>query len=151
MTSNASDAGPRTLVLGYGNTLRSDDGFGWRVAAEFSRMVPGADSRAIRQLTPELAEAVSRADLVLFVDAAANGEPGQLCCREVLAGEAVSALSHQMTPARLLWLARSLYGGAARGIEVSVCGESFALGEGLSPAVEARLAEALRVVSQLAG
>ena len=57
------------LVIGYGNTLRSDDGAGQRVAelvAEWK--LPNVRSLPVHQLTPELAEPISQAELVIFVD-----------------------------------------------------------------------------------
>ena len=58
------------LVIGYGNTLRSDDGVGPRVAmAVASREWPGFNAIAVQQLTPELAEPLAAAELAIFVDA----------------------------------------------------------------------------------
>ena len=73
------------LVIGYGNTLRSDDGAGQRVAelvAEWK--LPNVRSLPVHQLTPELAEPISQAELVIFVDVyPATSEQGlqvhQLC------------------------------------------------------------------------
>ena len=58
------------LVIGYGNELRRDDGLGPRVAASLAG--PGVRALAVRQLTPELAEEVATARLVVFVDARVN-------------------------------------------------------------------------------
>jgi hydrogenase maturation protease len=47
---------PGTLLIGYGNPLRGDDGLGWQVADQVAR---DADKSikvvATHQLTPELA------------------------------------------------------------------------------------------------
>ena len=68
---------PRTLIIGYGNPLRGDDGLGWQVASELAKCVDALISVvAVHQLTPELAEPVSDADLVIFVDSSCDGEPG---------------------------------------------------------------------------
>lgn len=70
---------PRALVIGYGNPLRSDDGIGWRVAEELRGRVDASRIEVIecRQLTPEMAEQIRTAGLVVFVDAAAEGAPGE--------------------------------------------------------------------------
>lgn len=49
------------LILGYGNSLRSDDGFGWKgaTALEQDLSSPNVKVVAAQQLTPELAEAVA--------------------------------------------------------------------------------------------
>ena len=74
-----SDPRPGTvgtmLVIGYGNSLRSDDGAGPTVAAAVALWdIPGVVSVAVHQLTPELAELLPHAELAIFVDARlANG------------------------------------------------------------------------------
>ncbi len=151
MTSSEGEPRPRVIVLGYGNTLRGDDGFGWRVAEAFARIAPDFEVRAVHQLGPEIAEAVSRYEIALFVDAATDGEPGTVRCRQVSDNPPESELSHQVTPAALLCLARRLYGSAPHGVEITVCGESFDLHEGLSARVEAELPRVLRLLSELAG
>ena len=144
-----SNAGKRVLVLGYGNTLRGDDGFGWYAAEAFARIAPDVDVRALHQLAPELAEDVARYEIAIFVDAAAGGEPGTVRCREVRHDAAESELTHHMTPAALLCLARRLYGTAPHGVEITVCGQSFEMHEGLSERVEAEMPRVLRLVSEL--
>jgi hydrogenase maturation protease len=75
---------PGTLIIGYGNPLRGDDGLGWQVAGELAKCVDALISAvAVQQLTPELAEPVSDADLVIFVDASCHGEPGSWRCESI--------------------------------------------------------------------
>ena len=78
-----NDAG--ALVVGYGNSLRSDDGVGWHAAGLLATdpRLAGARVLARHQLVPELAVDVSRASLVVLVDAAADGDPGSLSVRRV--------------------------------------------------------------------
>src|SRR5271169_1528567 len=58
----ASDLGPRTLIIGYGNPLRSDDGFGWHAGRLLAQSLADQDAKIItcHQLTPELAETLSQ-------------------------------------------------------------------------------------------
>src|SRR5919198_4121190 len=78
-------AGRRVLVVGYGSSLRGDDGLGWHAAALLAAdpRLAGAEVLARHQLTPELAEDVSRAALVVLVDARADGggAPGEVAVR----------------------------------------------------------------------
>src|ERR1035441_10847597 len=61
------------LVIGYGNTLRRDDGVGPRVADAVAALaLPGVHALACPLLTPELADPVSRARVAIFVDAAVD-------------------------------------------------------------------------------
>ena len=78
-----TDAG--VLVVGYGNSLRGDDGIGWHAARLLTDdpRLAGARVLACHQLVPELAVDVSRAALVVLVDAAADGDPGAVSVRRV--------------------------------------------------------------------
>src|SRR5580704_15594719 len=59
--SSLSDPGPRTLVIGYGNPLRSDDALGWHASRLLAQALAGQEVDVItcHQLTPELAEPLS--------------------------------------------------------------------------------------------
>ena len=70
---------PDTLVIGYGNALRGDDGAGY-IAAELLReriQNPAVEVFSLHQLAPELMEPISRARQVIFLDAAIMGRAGR--------------------------------------------------------------------------
>ena len=72
------------------------------------------------QLLPEVAESVSRADTVIFVDASCAGEAGELRCHRVTPPLKVQ-FTHQLSPAELLGLAgqdRSLHYPPRRKLKV---------------------------------
>jgi hydrogenase maturation protease len=142
----------RILIFGYGNTLRGDDAFGWRVAERLLQLPhgPQVETHCLHQLTPELMDPLSRADFAIFIDAAASGEPGAMVERRVAAESAGSAaFTHQATPEALLAGARTLYGRAAEAVMISVAGADFSLGAELSPPVAGRLEEAVSAVLRL--
>ncbi len=130
---------PSIMVVGYGNRLRSDDGVGWRVAEELEAWHGASriDVILCQQLLPELAERISRAKSVYFVDAHGVGVPGKWHCQPVEVEYDLSAFGHHATPGTLLALARNLRGVVPRAYLFSVCGESFEFGEELSPVVAA--------------
>jgi hydrogenase maturation protease len=139
----------RGLVIGYGNPLRGDDGFGWAVARKLAEERANDDAVrviAAHQLTPELAEPVSEADLVIFVDASRDGEPGAWSAREITASSTESALGHQFDAAGLLASAREIYAACPRAILVSVGAESFDCRETLSSRVTAVVPDVLRYI-----
>jgi hypothetical protein len=76
----SSLANRRSLVVGYGNPLRSDDGIGWVIAGRLATdpRFAGTDVLQRHQLTPELALDISRAGLVVLVDAR-SGPPAPPC------------------------------------------------------------------------
>lgn len=60
----------KTLVIGYGNSLRGDDSVGPLVAERLSNQAwPDVRCLAVHQLTPELAAEIAAAEEVYFVDA----------------------------------------------------------------------------------
>lgn len=129
------------LTIGYGNPLRGDDGVGWHVAQCMALENQDADVEieVCHQLMPELAEPISRADLVIFIDAAADRPPGKIYCEPVEAAPLPpGAMSHHCTPASLLYNVEALYCTFPRAVMLSVGSASFGFTEELSPvAIEA--------------
>ena len=123
------------LIIGYGNPLRGDDGFGYRAAER----IPGAI--AVHQLTPELMDPIARADRVLFLDAAVEGIPGEIRRRRIQPRGGEAAFTHHATPESLLAGALTLYGRAPDAELITVTGANFSLSDELSPAVERALAD----------
>lgn len=141
----------RVLVLGYGSPLRCDDSLGWQVAVQLFRANASPDVEVLpcHQLTPELAEPVSRAEVVLFVDCRRDGIPGEFYCEELRQESGSIAFTHNLSPSALLDLSSELYGSCPKAYLVSICGESFEAGESLSPAVERKLPELKARVREL--
>lgn len=141
------------LVVGFGNPLRSDDGIGWHVAGRLASdpRLAGAEVLQRHQLTPELALDVSRADLVVLIDARAGPPAGAITTERVEpTGASGTAFSHHLGPAGLVALARELYGRAGEVHVVSVGVASLEVGEDLSPAVAGTVERVIDVVAGLA-
>jgi Ni,Fe-hydrogenase maturation factor len=77
--------GSGVLIVGYGNSLRGDDGAGWHAATRLAAdpRLTGARVLARHQLTPELAAEVASASLVVLVDATTDAPPGSVLLRRV--------------------------------------------------------------------
>jgi len=123
------------LIIGYGNPLRSDDRLGQYLAETMEDGWIGASIITTIQLTPELAEPISRAERVVFLDASAAETPCEITCDWIQPDSATGAFSHNVTPASLLVAAQALYGRAPTAILVSVSGASFDYGCIFSPPV----------------
>ncbi|MGH7833436.1 MAG: hydrogenase maturation protease [Candidatus Binatia bacterium] len=139
----------KTLIIGYGNPLRGDDGVAWHAAQALAAVLQNApaDVMTCHQLTPELAEPVSRADLVVFIDAEQRQPAGKIFSRRVKPDEApLPAFSHDFTPATLIAWTRRLYQACPEAILFSVAGSSFECAEELSPPVAAALPELIERV-----
>jgi hydrogenase maturation protease len=139
----------RVLIIGYGNPLKSDDSLGWRAADQIAQQLSSPEIKVMRlhQLTPEVAEEASRAELAIFIDARQEGSPGEMNC-ELVSAQTVSrpTHSHDLWPGSILGLAGELYGRSPRAYLLTVSGQCFEDGESLSPAVAATLP---RLVAQV--
>jgi hydrogenase maturation protease len=137
------------LVIGYGNPLRGDDGIGWHAAHRLAELA-NSDAihvLAVHQLTPELAELVSNAELVIFIDASHEGEPGTWKCEEIATeAKLANSLAHCFSPAILLAYAQTVYNVSPQALIITLGAESFDYCETLSPRAEAALPEVLQSV-----
>jgi hydrogenase maturation protease len=137
---------PPLLVIGYGNTLRGDDGVGSKVADAIAALnVPGVEAFSCHQLNPELAEQVSRAGSVVFVDAAMDA-PREVRWRPLEAGESSQLMAHAADPRTVLALARDVYGRCPKAWWLTIPIEQTGFSETLSPFAEQGYNQALRMI-----
>lgn len=141
----------RLLVLCVGNPLRGDDGFGPAVAArlESGPAMLRLDVRAVHQLTPELAEPLSRAPHAVIVDAAVHVPEGRLTVRRLSGPATPSDLSHGLDPAALCTLARALYGRAPELTLILFGARAFDFDAALTPAAARCVDAAARAVEEI--
>lgn len=134
------------LVIGYGNTLCGDDGVGPYVVDWLACEEPREDVECLAayQLMPELAEPISHADVVIFVDAAHGGTPGEIAWHELTPvaspyEDGPGAFTHHVKAAILLGGARLLYGKCPTAYLYTIAGKNFNLGDAFSTDVESAL------------
>jgi hydrogenase maturation protease len=131
----------RVLIVGYGNPLRSDDSLGWQVAVQLFRTntLPDVEVLPCHQLTPDLAEPISRSETVLFIDCSREGTPGDFRCEELRPQTGPVSFTHDISPVALLDLAQQLFGCCPRAFLLSISGQSFEIGESMSQVVCSRI------------
>ncbi len=144
----------KTLLIGYGNTLRGDDAIGPVVAERIERALPAGQTDVTvmicHQLTPELAEDIAQFDRVIFIDAAENLPPGEVRCVDLTDTTASPGeTSHAVDPAWLLHTARILYGHAPQAHAVMIGGADFGLVEGLTDPAKAGVEQAVARIDEL--
>jgi hydrogenase maturation protease len=144
------DRGEGILVLGYGNTQRGDDGVGPRIAGVVAGWgLPNVNVIERHQLTPELADPISRASHVIFVDAVVNQPTTDVQVSPLLPAKTTLAWHHATSPGALLALAGSVFGRAPNAWMVSIPVSELGLGEGLSEQAQRGVDEALVRVREL--
>ena len=127
----------RILVIGYGNTLRRDDGAGPEVARRVAELgLPSIDVLEAHQLLPEHAELLSRVERAIFVDASLADIPDQICLEPVAPDPTAELGTHAADPGGMLALARVLFGHAPQAWIILLPAVDLDIGEGLSPAME---------------
>ena len=126
-----------TLIVGYGNALRGDDGAGF-LAAELLRdriHRPDIEILSQHQLLPELMEPISRASRVIFIDASVSGRAGKVHRIPLRPAPACARVTHHATPEALLAGAQSLYGHTPEATLYVIPGRNFQVGQELTPSV----------------
>ena len=138
----------RTLVIGFGNIDRADDGVAFQVINALRRRLGqkalgeedtgleelGApvDSVFLSQLAPELMDTLTEYGQVIFVDAHVYETLEDLHCAPVVPEYAPSTFTHHLTPGALLALLKTLYGVEPAGHLVSIRGYDFDFHRNLS-------------------
>lgn len=156
----------RTLVIGFGNIYRRDDGAGFAalnaVRARLGRPLLGTeddgfddrghaiDTVLLHQLVPELAEDVVPYDLVIFVDAHVGQVPELIYEEELEVCYKSATVSHTLHPCSVLALTQELHDRCPRGVLLSIRGYDFEFGEGLSAGTAALIPEAVARILALA-
>ncbi len=148
----------KTLVLGYGNTDRQDDGVAWHVLVELADRLEipkpatmdddfASAGRSVEllftlQLTPELAETLARFNRVCFVDAHTGEVAEEIHFTLIRAEFQTSPFTHHLTPSTCLALAKTLYGKELQAALISIRGYKFGFSRSLSTRTQRLVAEA---------
>ena len=132
-----------TLVIGYGNTLRGDDGVGYLMAEQAATWeLPNVTTIACHQLTPELAAHMAECDRVIFIDATRPGTQTEVAWRSLSPRDAPILDAHRSDPADLLRLTAQLYSTAPSAQLLLLPTAAMGFSETLSAIAQAGLATA---------
>jgi hydrogenase maturation protease len=137
------------LVIGYGNTLRGDDGVGPRVAEAVAALhLPNVRTLACPMLTPELAEPIAQAGCVVFVDAAVDA-PRAVQWRPLQPNESSQLMAHAADPRTMLALSRDVFGHTPRAWWLTIPAVMMEFSEDLTPEAQRGVEEAVKKIQEL--
>lgn len=152
----------KTILIGYGNVDRQDDGAAWFVlqgiAKQLGRPFPAEPSDEIPpnqpdpqlfftlQLTPELAEEIAAFERVCFIDAHTGNIPTDVQVKPIQAAFQQSPFTHHLTPETLLSFCKTLYNQEPEALLVSVRGYKFDFVRGLSEKTREYVEEATQAI-----
>jgi hydrogenase maturation protease len=147
--TNSEEMEGGLLVIGYGNTLRGDDGVGPRVAEAVAKLqLPGVRTLICQQLSPEHADPISRADTVIFVDAAVDG-PKEVQLRPLAPGDSAQLMAHAADPRTMLALARDVFGHAPQAWWLTIPATDLGFCEHLSTTALHGLERAVELIREI--
>ena len=136
---------PETLLIGIGNSGRSDDGLGWAFLDRIQHEAAFDGRVEYRyQLQVEDAALISDVEHVIFIDSYRGELPsGFQLTRCEPCGE-FAFTTHVLPPGAVLSLCRNLYGRVPRADTLMIQGTFWDLHIGISPEAERCLENALQ-------
>lgn len=154
----------KTLIVGFGNADRQDDGVAWHVLRGFARKLGRAapdqpeegfipegeeiDLWYVLQLTPEMSEDFSRYGRICFIDAHTGNIEEEILLQPVDESPAASAFTHHMTPAACMALTRAIYQNSPEAKLLSIRGYQFGFSRELSSQTSALVDQAITIIWQ---
>ncbi len=138
------------ILIGFGNPGRLDDGLGPALAEQVEQLdLPRLTVESHYQLAVEHAELVSDHDVVIFADAAIEGEEPFEWSRLAPRLDA-SFTTHEVAPSTILGLAHNLFGASTEGYLLAIRGYRFDdFGEQLSDLAQNNLSAAIRMLQTI--
>ena len=148
------------LVIGYGNPDRQDDGVAWHILCALAREKgypspftyedefpanDGLDFAFFLQLTPEMAERISQARTVFFIDASVEA-PKEVQVRKLEPNPTCQVMAHAADPRTMLALARDVYGHCPEGWWVTIPARRMGIGDDLSTVATRGMSAAIQTV-----
>jgi hydrogenase maturation protease len=135
------------LLLGIGNTLRSDDGVGIYVCEQLQQLpLKDVVIQTAHQLQTELVEELLNYKAVIVVDASIA--TAEVCFEKVEAGGTAASSSHHMNLSMIQALAQQLYGKTIELYSCAIPAENFELGNELSSSTKQHAATAIQLLQQ---
>jgi hydrogenase maturation protease len=156
---------PRSLIIGFGNLDRADDGVAYHAINALRRRLGqkelseedtgledlgrSVDSIFLSQLAPELMDTLAEYEQAIFVDAHVYENMDALHFASVLPEYTPATFSHHLTPGMLLALLKALHQREPIGHLVSIRGYDFDFHRDLSPDTKALVGPAVDRILQL--
>jgi hydrogenase maturation protease len=155
----------KTIILGFGNPDRSDDGVAWHVLAGIAKrfgkplVYEGFESGLVDlsenshlwfnlQLIPEVAEELTGYPQAIFVDAHTAEIKEEIKISPIEPEFQNSPFTHHLTAATCLSLSKTLYGKYPESILISIRGYDFSFSHALSQKTMELAEEAIEIILQ---
>lgn len=146
----------RFLVVGYGNTIRGDDGLGPHIAQglDIEKFPPSSRVKVLSLPQPDisLVSEFSDVDIVIFADARCDDDDALLRVERIetnAPGSCLAHSSHALGIHELLAIAAGWYGKQPTCFLIKPKGFDFSIGETLSEQAEKAALQASQAIYRL--
>ncbi len=134
----------KRILIGIGNSGRSDDGLGWSFVEDIESSGFGGDVFQRYQLQIEDAELISHYDEVIFVDACHDNLAVGYEMRPCFPANEFSFTTHELSPETILFLCKDLYQKEPETKILVIEGKNWELEIGLSDLAKMNLEKAVK-------
>lgn len=139
-----------TLMIGIGNSGRSDDGLGWSFVEEVEKKGVFKGPSILRyQLQVEDADLIKDYSTIIFVDSSEEILEEGFGWSEVFPANDFSFTTHQISPQVVLHLCEFIYKRRPKAFLMAIGGKTWELDQGLSQVAEGNLISALSKFEEL--
>ncbi|MGI0481543.1 hydrogenase maturation protease [Geminocystis sp. CENA526] len=138
------------LIIGYGNTLRNDDGVG-QIIAQTIEKSSFLNVKCIyqHQLTPELVENIKLFQNVIFIDASVESLKVDVINLPRFNINNYAEYGHYCNPEYLLYLTKLIYNESPKSYLITIPIENIDLGENLSPLAKKGMEKAVKIITEM--
>jgi len=137
----------KTILLGYGNPDRGDDGVAWHFLQKLVSKFEAEDvdllTSDIIRISPELSEAIANYERAIFIDAHTGEIQKDINLQKVEPKYMSSPFTHHMTPSTVLSLTNSFGGKCPDSWLLSIRGYEFNFERFLTERTSKLISEAL--------
>ncbi len=135
----------RTVLIGIGNSSRSDDGMGWAFVEDIEKSSSFKGLSYLRyQLQIEDADLIKEFDHVIFVDSTQEITEAGYYWKECKPGDEIEFSTHALSPNTVLGLCEQVYKRTPRSFILGIQGYDWELKEGISDKARENLDNALK-------
>lgn len=122
----------KILMIGIGNSGRSDDALGWKFADEFSNQTDMFDIDYRYQLQIEDALLITEYKKVIFIDASHTQYDDGYSFYKCMPARTEAFTTHKLEPETVLWLTNDLFNQTPEVYVMAISGITWELHHGLS-------------------
>ncbi|MEK6781420.1 MAG: hydrogenase maturation protease [Bacteroidota bacterium] len=133
----------KVLMIGIGNSGRSDDALGWKFVDQFTSYVDLFDIEQRYQLQIEDALLLTEYKKVIFIDASHKTYKDGFSFYKCIPTRTEAFTTHKLEPETVLWLANDLFNQSPEVYVMAITGITWELHQGMSDVAQQNFEKAV--------